>query len=317
MRKADGERIVVWANAVAEARYALSVPEQRLVLWLAAQIEREDDALQERTISILEMQEIIGGNNHRIYEQFEDVCDRLMARVLELRDDEKQERVKFNWMHRVMYKDGLGCITLRFHDELKPLLLNLKARFSMVPLKTVFKLRGGYAIRWYEMLVAKKHIGLFNMYVEDLRDWLAVDDGELPNVEDLRRRAIDVPKAELSNKADLTFVYAPIKLGRRIVGWKFKVMENHPRPVQRQLPLKGEGAVELPETARQAQAAQSDSRLETVKTRWNEASLRQRLDWLDRMDPVSKDLAPVNGSEPRKGFLMCLSVVLEPELPLT
>lgn len=238
MKKPDGERIVVWANAVAEARYALSVPEQRLVLWLAAQIEQEDDALQERTVSILEMQEIIGGNNHRIYEQFEDVCRRLLTRVLELRDDEKGERVQFNWMHEVMYKDGLGCITLRFHDRLKPLLLNLKTRFSMVPIKTVFKLRGGYAIRWYEMLVAKKHIGMFNMYVEELRDWLAIDDGELPTANDLSKRAIDVPKAELSNKADLSFVYAPIKLGRRIVGWKFKVMGNQPRPDQRQLPLR-------------------------------------------------------------------------------
>jgi plasmid replication initiation protein len=65
-----------------------------------------------------------------------------MTRVLELRDDEKRERIKFNWMHDVMYKDGLGCITLRFHDHLKPLLLNLKERFSMIPLKTVFKLLG-------------------------------------------------------------------------------------------------------------------------------------------------------------------------------
>ncbi len=147
MKKPDGERIVVWANAVAEARYTLSVQEQRLILWLAVQIEREDEALEERTVSILEMQEIVGGNNGRIYEQFESVCDRLLTRMLELRYDDKLERVKFNWMHEVMYKDGEGRITLRFHDRLKPLLLKLKERFSQSPLKVVFKLREGYAIR--------------------------------------------------------------------------------------------------------------------------------------------------------------------------
>lgn len=237
-RAGDGEKIIVWANTVAEARYSLSVPEQRLILWLAAQIEREDDALQERTVSILEMQEIIGGNNGRIYEQFDLVCDRLLTRVLELRDDEKCERVKFNWMHEVVYKDGLGCITLRFHDRLKPLLLNLKERFSMIPLKTVFKLRGGYAIRWYELLKAKEYLGTFSMSVEELRAWLAIDDGELSAVKDLRKRAIDVSKAELDNKADLTFSYTPTKVGKRITGWNFKVRKNHPRPVQRQLPLR-------------------------------------------------------------------------------
>jgi hypothetical protein len=103
------------------------------------------------------------------------------------------------------------------------LLLKLKERFSMIPLKVVFKLRGGYAIRWYELLVAKKHLGTFSMSVEDLRSWLEIGDGELSAVKDLRKRAIDVSKAELDNKADLTFRYEAIKAGRRITGWTFKV----------------------------------------------------------------------------------------------
>lgn len=56
----DGEKIVVWTNAVVDARYSLSVPEQRLILWLAAQIEKEDDALEDRTVGVLELQEIAG-----------------------------------------------------------------------------------------------------------------------------------------------------------------------------------------------------------------------------------------------------------------
>jgi hypothetical protein len=31
----NGDKIVVWTNAVVDARYSLSVPEQRLILWLA------------------------------------------------------------------------------------------------------------------------------------------------------------------------------------------------------------------------------------------------------------------------------------------
>jgi len=47
--------------------------------------------------------------------------------------------------------------------------------------------------------------------VEELRSWLTIGDGELSAVKDLRKRAIDVSKAELDNKADLTFSYTPIK----------------------------------------------------------------------------------------------------------
>ena len=237
MKKEDGDSVVVWANAVVEARYSLSVPEQRLILWLAAQIEREDDALQERTVGILEMQELSGGHNGRIYEQFEEVCTRLQGRVLEIRLDDKRKRRKINWLHRSDYNDGEGTVTLRFHDDLKPALLQLKERFSVIPLKTVFRLRGGYAVRWYEMLVSKKHVKTFSMSVQDLRLWLGIQVDELAAVKDLRKRALDIPRNELSAKADLTFVYVPTKTGKRITGWKFTVKENRPRPVQRQLPL--------------------------------------------------------------------------------
>jgi hypothetical protein len=62
--------------------------------------------------------------------------------------------------------------------------------------------------------------------------------------------------------------------------------------------------------------AQSEARLKTAKARWNEAGADQRSQWLDQMDDIAKRLAPSNGSEPRRGFLMSLVGILEPELPL-
>jgi len=254
----NGDKIVVWANAVVDARYSLSVPEQRLILWLAAQIEREDDALEYRTIGVLEMEELAGrdgapGGN--IYKRLEAVCEKLMTRVLHICLDEKTgKRSTIHWVHRCDYNDNEGTITLRFDDELKPALLQIKTLFAQIPLKTVFKLRGGYAIRWYEMLKAKEYLGTFSMSVEELRAWLGVEEHELPSVKNLRKRAIDVSKAELDKKADLSFTYKPTKTGRRITGWTFKVRKNQPRPVQRQLPLRVEPELS-PEQRAEAKAA--------------------------------------------------------------
>ena len=80
---------------------------------------------------------------------------------------------------------------------------------------------------------------------------------------------------------------------------------------------KGAGSVELPEAAKQAEIAQWDSRLETAKTRWMQASLEQKTKWLDQMDSIGKSFAPANETEPRRAFLMCLVALLEPELPLS
>lgn len=238
----NGDKIVVWTNAVVDARYSLSVAEQRLILWLAAQIEREDDALDYRTIGVLEMQELAGGdgsnNGGNVYKRLEAVCDKLQSRVLHVQLEEGRIREKINWLHKIRYNDGEGTITLRFHDDLKPALLQIKTLFARIPLKTVFRLQGGYAIRWYEMVKAKEYLGTFSMSVEELRAWLGVEEHELPSVKNLRKRAIDVSRAELDKKADLSFTYTPTKVGRRITGWTFKVKKNHPRPTQRQLSLR-------------------------------------------------------------------------------
>ena len=54
-----------------------------------------------------------------------------------------------------------------------------------------------------------------------------------------------------------------------------------------------------------------EERLETAKARWILADADQRSTWLERMDTVSRKLAPMNGSEPRRGFLLCLAAILE------
>ena len=76
-------------------------------------------------------------------------------------------------------------------------------------------------------------------------------------------------------------------------------------------PLSGE--------AKRTEVAQMEARLETAETLWILADADQRSTWLERMDTVSRKLAPMNGSEPRRGFLLCLAAILEspPEMKST
>ena len=76
-------------------------------------------------------------------------------------------------------------------------------------------------------------------------------------------------------------------------------------------PLSGE--------AKRTEVAQMEARLETAKARWILADADQRSAWLERMDTISRKLTPMNGSEPRRGFLLCLAAILEspPEMKST
>ena len=98
--------------------------------------------------------------------------------------------------------------------------------------------------------------------------------------------------------------------------WKPKKASGPPKRQKAQsaipeLPLSGE--------AKRAEVAQMEARLETAKARWILADSDQRSAWLERMDTVGRKLAPMNGSEPRRGFLLCLAAILEspPEMKST
>jgi hypothetical protein len=67
----------------------------------------------------------------------------------------------------------------------------------------------------------------------------------------------------------------------------------------------------LSDEAKRTEVARMEARLETAKARWILADADQRSAWLERMDTVCRKLAPVNGSEPRRGFLLCLAAILE------
>ncbi|MDB6134355.1 MAG: repB [Verrucomicrobiales bacterium] len=228
--KQTGDLIAVMANTVAEARHALTVPEQRLILWLIAQIDREDDVLREHKLSVLEFAEILGGNNNRLYDQMEAACKQLNSRVLEIRTGPKT-RVAFHWMQQVQYLEDECSIALQFHINLEPVLLQLRERFCQIPIRTAFQLRSGYAIRWLEMLHSRQHQRTFYLTVEELRDWLHIEPGELQRIVHLNQRAIDYPRKELDAKSPLTFTSESKKVGRKVVGWKFTVIDNKPKPV--------------------------------------------------------------------------------------
>lgn len=226
----NGDLIAVMANTVAEARHMLTVPEQRLILWLVAQIDREDDALKEHTLSVLEFEQILGSSSGSLYERMQAACNQLLGRVLEIRSG-PDRRKRFTWMHDVEYLDREGRIKLRFHDNLKPVLLRLHERFCQIPIRTVFQLRSGYAIRWLEMLYSRRHQGSFYLSVEELRDWLHIEPDELNKPFNLWSRAIDYPRKDLDGKSPLTFREEARKIGRTVIGWTFTVKDNKPKPV--------------------------------------------------------------------------------------
>ena len=195
MKKANGELVAVMANQIARARHALKVQEQRLFLWLVGQVEPFDDEdLQPLRLSVADYAALFGRQGQgSIYQELEEVTTGLLSKVVEIAFPGESRRKKFQWLSQAEYLDGEGVVLVQLHDSLKPFLLALKKEFARIPLLEILRLRSRYAMAFYQMCCSwyGSNARSWTLSVDELREWLHIDDGPAAALDGSHRRSAD------------------------------------------------------------------------------------------------------------------------------
>jgi plasmid replication initiation protein len=314
MRDENGRLLAVMSNPLLRRKLSLDVMQQHIFHLAIGQIEEpwdEKEKLPVFEIRVDAYAALTGRSSRQgsLYEQLKKAVRGLQHAEVALPGG---ERIAILAPY-ADYIEGESRIEIDFNERLKPYILGLRKYFARIPVAEACKLRSGYSISFY--LYCWSWYGSeergWSMTVEQLREWLGISPGILERTCDLTKRVIEQARQELNAKASLTFKPKTLRQGRRTSGWFFEIKDNKPRR------NKAPGAVALPETAKQAEQAQLDARLQTTKTRWNQADLEQRSHWIEQMNDISRGMAPPAGKEPGKAFLSCLGAILEPELALS
>jgi plasmid replication initiation protein len=216
-------RNAVMENALIEARYNLTVEEQRLVLCTIAMLDNVETASSGFPMLRIPVKLIIEatGIHEKNYNQIKNALQRLMGRVITIEDEDGFEL--YQWFAKAKYKQGEGFIEVQFHPDLKPYLLELKKRFTKIPLKQILQLRSKYAIRLYELLKRYEDTGFRTDYIPELREKLGVEKGEYERFFDFERRVLKPAVKEINEKTDLEVSYQKKKTGRKITHIEFEI----------------------------------------------------------------------------------------------
>lgn len=169
-------------NELIEARYRLTLGEQRLILLLVSQISPDDVDFKDYQIRVADFVQMFElGSDKSVYEKVEQAAQSLVGKKLELSTG---NRKKFaTWLSYVEYVEGSGVVEMRFDKSLKPYLLQLKAHFTQYQLKRVVHFKSQYSIRLYEFLKTeefKAKNGYFKrtFELEELRERLGLSKDE-------------------------------------------------------------------------------------------------------------------------------------------
>jgi len=217
------QMLIIKANDLVEARYKLTLTQQRLVLYLIAQINKGDTDFQTYVLSVADFCKYLQINPNNIYEEFVSISTSLVTKSLIIQKG--TETIVAAWLSSAVYNSKTGTITLRFAPELKEFLLELKGHFTKYALKHVKQFRSTYSIRLYELLKQYENLGTRTFEVEELKEILQMKD-LYKDYNLFKQRVILTAQREINQKSDIQFDFVEIKNRKRVTVLKFNINCN-------------------------------------------------------------------------------------------
>ena len=216
--------IVTQSNKLVEARYNLSLGEQRLVMAMIAQVQPGDEDFKPYRISIAEFADFLGIDKGSAYRECKKLTKKLLGRVIEIQEEDRF--IQVTWAASAEYVDGSGAVDLACSPLLMPYLLNLQMDFTSCKLDILMRFKSQYTLRMYMLL--KQYIKLTERKIEldSLREMLGLRKDQHIEYSDFKRNILNSVQKELKDKADLYFEFDEIKFSRRVVAIHFHIFSK-------------------------------------------------------------------------------------------
>lgn len=235
MKKSE---LVVKSNRLVEASYRLGLNEQRIILYAICRCREEQRGLfpNEPVVITAEAfaKQFPSIDKGHVYHQLKEAMDALYERsvtLYEKDEDTGHDQVsKTRWISKASYVDGAGRIKVVFTQDVIEHITRLDGEFASYQLEKVGNMTSAYAIRIYELLAQHRAIGHRTLNMASLREKLGVEPGEYKLTTNFIRKVIEVAVEQINKHSDLTVSYKPVKTGRAITDFAFKIREKDRKP---------------------------------------------------------------------------------------
>jgi hypothetical protein len=218
-QKQPERETVVWQhNSLAEARYELTAREQKLLLYVIAMIEPEDEDFKRYVVNIPEFAQLADLQKDDLYRELRDLAKSLKQKPLIVPHHFDEHTGTFvdlvtSWFDTAYVgRNGAGYFAVTLSPVLKPYLLQVKREFFRFRLYQVMQLRSSYAIRLYQWAKRWEFRKSIEITVQDFRNVLGASN--LAEYADFKRRAIKPAIDEINRESDLSISFRELKRER-------------------------------------------------------------------------------------------------------
>jgi len=227
--KGKDMEMVVKSNRIITALQNLSLTEMRLIQLAIVDAREKEQGLDVNKplhINAKRYAEAFNVQVDTAYKILADAGKSLRGRYFTFLDN-TGSKIETNWVQQVRYVKTEGRIEIIFTIAVVNEITRLSSHFTQYALERIAMLNSIYSVRLYELLIkwlSAKKTDTFDY--EILRGQLGIGVNEYKHMGDFKKRVLDLAVNEINEKADIKVSYEQVKEGRKIVGFKFKVLEK-------------------------------------------------------------------------------------------
>lgn len=228
------QELVVKSNRLVEASYRLTLNEQRIILYAISRCREEQKGLFPNEPVVITAdafaKQFPSIDKGHVYHQLKEAMDALYDRSVTLyetdEDTGKEQVSKTRWISKASYVDGAGRIKVVFTSDVIKYVTRLETEFTSYQLEKVGKMTSSYAVRIYELLAQHRDIGNRTLNLAWLRETFQIAPDEYKLTTNFIRKVIEVAVDQINKHSDITVSYKPMKTGRAITDFAFKIKDK-------------------------------------------------------------------------------------------
>jgi plasmid replication initiation protein len=221
------KKMVVQHNALAEAKYRLSVRAQKLLIRLLAELDRRNDDFGEIKLFLRDFAKLASGDpGDVLYKEFIETAKQFMGQFVSITQSpvpgERLPRgLICHWISSMEKNPNDKSITFSFDPKLRPYLLGLSRNYFAYHTLHAFNLDSAYSIRLYQWAKSREYLRRpQQVALNDLRHFLGtveIDcDGviikeSLKRYNDFKKVALQPAVHEINKKTDIIIAFHEIK----------------------------------------------------------------------------------------------------------
>lgn len=223
--------LVVMRNPIITTKLNFTPLQAQIMLEMIARIHPETDDFNLIKIDVRDFAEKVGIEHSHIYSEIDKATHGMNKWVYIIDENDKHKSVaKVTLLTKVKYFEKRGYVELKFHEDLKPYLLQIKeSGFFSYHIEATRHLKNYAFIKLYWLLVSWKSVQTKAFYLDELKQTLELEE-QYAVYQDFKKRVLQPARAAFIKYGEIYFDFEEIRVTKSqrsaIEKVKFTILPN-------------------------------------------------------------------------------------------